>query len=622
MNKVAFGLLGCLSFAAFGGGLAACGGGNNGFATNDAGAASDAGVDPDVTFAPGDGGGCTTTCSNDGTQVVDCNGVVQKTCSGAERCAAGACMAPCDAAKTNRSSVGCDYYAVDMSALGAGYGACFVAFFANTFPTNAKLQASFGGTALDLAKYAKIPSGTGANVTYAAYDPNVGLPPGQVAILFLANDPKPHGNWLPAKACPVPAAIGLEAQNKWTNYGISTHKRMTFHVTSDVPVVGYQMLPYGGGSAALTGATLLLPTSAWDDNYVGASALWAADFQGMPIPPTMAIVAKEDTQVTMLPTVTVKSGYDGFSTDAPPNKPLSFSLKAGETVEFIQTEELTGSAIKADHPVAVFAGHMGLRIPYNIDWSDHAEQQIPPVRAMGNDYAGVSYRDRVPGVVEDRLWRIVGAVDGTTLIFDPPIAGAPSSIGYGKIAEFHTDTPFHVRSQDKDHPFLMFTYMSGSANIAEKGGGAGNGDPDFLRLVPGPQFLSRYVFLTDPTYPETNLVVVRKRAQNGFADVTLDCLGTVKGWSDVGKDGEYQVARVDLSRDNFVAQGSCNNGRHEMTSASPFGVYVWGWGSPKTRVDGTCDVTKPDNSCDVSYAYAAGENAAPINGVVVLPQPK
>lgn len=604
--------------------LAGCGSHPSGFDPRSDGGASDAGLDPDVAFSPGDGGGCGIGCSPDGTQVVDCNGNVKQTCTGTDRCGAGTCMAPCDAAKANRSSVGCDYYAVDMSAIGAGYGACFVAFFANTFTTNAKIQASFGGNALDLAKYAKIPKGSGINVSYGDYDPNVGLPPGEVAILFLANDPKAHGNWLPAKACPVPAAVGLEAQNKWTNYGISTHKRMTFHVTSDVPVVGYQMLPYGGGSAALTGATLLLPTSAWDDNYVGASALWAADFQGMAIPPTMAIVAKEDTQVTMLPTVPVKSGYDGFTTDAPANAPLKFSLKAGETVEFIQTQELTGSAIKADHPVAVFAGHMGLRIPFNVDWSDHAEQQIPPVRAMGHDYAGVSYRDRVAGVVEDRLWRIVGAVDGTSLTFDPPIAGAPATIGYGKIAEFHTDVPFHVKSQDKDHPFMVFTYMSGSANLAEKGGGVGYGDPDFLRLVPGPQFMNRYVFLTDPTYPETNLVLVRKRGQSGFAEVNLDCLGNVGGWADVGKDGQYQVARVDLSKDNFVAQGKCNNGRHEATSASPFGVYVWGWGSPKTRPNESspCDVTKPDNSCDVSYAYAAGENAAPINDVVVLPQPK
>ena len=32
------------------------------------------------------------------------------------------------------------------------------------------------------------------------------------------------------------------------------------------------MLPYGSGQAAATSATLLLPTSAWGDNYIAVNA--------------------------------------------------------------------------------------------------------------------------------------------------------------------------------------------------------------------------------------------------------------------------------------------------------------------------------------------------------------
>ena len=39
----------------------------------------------------------------------------------------------------------------------------------------------------------------------------------------------------------------------------------------------------------------------------------------------------------------------------------------------------------------------------------------------------------------------------------------------------------------------------------------GGFSPEFVNVVPPGQFLPRYTFFTDPTYPETNLVVVRAR---------------------------------------------------------------------------------------------------------------
>jgi hypothetical protein len=243
---------------------------------------------------------------------------------------------------------------------------------------------------------------------------------------------------------------------------------------------------------------------------------------------------------------------------------------------------------------------------------------------MGHEYAVASYRDRVPGIPEKRKHRFVGAVDGTELSFDPPIPGAPGKLGLGSVAEIESDVPFVVKSQDKEHPFLVFTYMSSSGMLADLGAKPGYGDPDFLRLVPGQQYMNRYVFFTDPTYPETNLVVIRKRAASGFADVTLDCAGKLDGWQPVGASGDYEYTRVDLSRHKFEAQGNCNNGRREMTSPEPFGLYVWGWGTPETREgqSNPCDLSQPDNTCDVSYAYPAGENVRPINTVVVIPTPK
>ncbi len=561
-------------------------------------------------------------CSADFTQVLDCDGNVVKTCPDDQLCGLGECMAPCDAAEVNKSSVGCDYYAVAMDAMESGFGGCFVSFVANTSNANVHLDAEWNGQAIDLGLHAAIPEGSGLDIEYVPYDPAVGVPPGKVAILFLSNDPQWHGTWRAPAACPVPAAMGLDAQ---VHYGmnISTGKSSGFHITTDRPVVAYQMMPFNAGSAATTGATLLLPTSAWDTNYVAVGAYRAADFQGLPIPPTTVVVAKDDdTAITMLPKVAVQGGI-GFP-QGTANTPYTFILDKGEFVEFIQTEELTGSPIESDKPVGVFAGHMGLRVPWDKGWSDHAEQQLPPVRSLGHEYAVASYRDRVEGVPEHRHHRIVGAVEGTTLVFDPPIPGAPTTIGLGTVAEIESDEPFVVRSQDDDHPFFVFTYMLGSDALAEQGAPQGYGDSEFLRLVPGQQLLSRYVFFTDPTYPETNLVVVRRRGEAGFSDVELDCLGAVEGFVPIDAADTYEVARVDLTRHVWEPQGNCDTGRREMWSDQPFALYVWGWGSPETRAgeSAPCDLSKPDNSCDVSYAYPAGENVIPINTVYVPPVPE
>ena len=127
-----------------------------------------------------------------------------------------------------------------------------------------------------------------------------------------------------------------------------------------------------------------------------------------------------------------------------------------------------------------------------------------------------------------------------------------------------------------------------------------------VRIVPPPQYLGHYVFFTDPTYPFTTLTVTRQKVNGAFADVTLDCLGTIPAgdWQPVGTSGTYQIAFEPLV-DHWNNRGNCNNGVHVMDSANAFGVWVWGWGSEDTQTGW------------VSYGYPAGEAVLPINNVVI-----
>ena len=587
-----------------------CGGRGSGF--GDGGVDNDATVDDggnplgDGGFkfpegSAGDGGACAKGCSSDLHDVIDCNDNVVQQCSGTDGCdvATGTCINACQAAVDNKNSVGCEYYATQMDNLeGASY--CFVAFVANTWDTDAHITVEWKGTSLPVTSFARIPSGKGQNVTYAPYTGS--LPAGQVAILFLG------GTQGSAPSCPVASAENQAALITGTGIGNS------FHITTDVPVVAYEMNPYGGGSVAVTGASLLLPVSAWDTNYVASTA--SPDTAGTP---GITIIASADnTQVSFLPKVALTGG--GGIPSGAANTTVKFNLNKGQQAQIEQSSDLVGSIISTNNPVGVMAGNPCMNMPQGITYCDHGEQMLPPVRALGNEYVGVQYR---PRHTEPAIWRIVGAVDGTTLSFSPSI---PATAGYtapattvnqGQMIEFATGTPFVVKSQDDKHPFMLFEYMSssdwnaiGASGFCTASTWSGFGDPDFSVQVPPQQYLSHYVIMTDPTYPETNLVLIRRPdANNNFQDVKIDCLtGAIGGWQTVGS---YQWTRLDLQTGDFKDVNGCSNGRHELTSTAPFGLNVWGWGTPNTSTF----------TCNVSYSYPGGMNVQPINSVVIPPTP-
>jgi IgGFc binding protein len=513
--------------------------------------------------------------------------------------------ASCASAIANKSAVGCEYYAFPPDVFLYG-GACFAAFIANTSSAPVTISVDRAGHALDVATFGYVPSGTGTSITYA---PLAGgrVPAGQVAILFL-NDAS-H-----LVSCPsgVHAAItGSDPAVHGTGMGDA------FHIVTSAPVVAYDMFPYGGGNSAATSATLLLPVSVWGTNYIAVDAYAKAMF-GQPV---VAFVASEDrTTITINPSSAIVGGGGVAGTAQGASK--SYALGKGQILQLTQDAELAGSIVQSDKPIGSWGGHTCLQIAVDVKACDSAHQQIPAIASFGSEYVAVRYRNRYDGIEETPPWRLVGAVAGTQLTYEPSRpTNAPTTLGVGQIAEFTAAGPFVVRSQDDAHPFYVSAHMTGGGLYDPHPtglGGAqdGRGDPEFVNVVPPAQYLSSYVFFTDPTYPETNLVVVRKKGQAGFSDVTLDCAGTLGGWQAIGSSGAYEYTRVDLVRHAFAPQGRCNNGLHRMQSASPFGVTVWGWGSAETGVTGD-----PGYSQYVSYAYPAGASVQAINNVVVPPPP-
>ena len=201
------------------------------------------------------------------------------------------------------------------------------------------------------------------------------------------------------------------------------------------------------------------------------------------------------------------------------------------------------------------------------------------------------------------------------------MAGAPTTLTLGQLVEFDGPGAFHVQSQDNQHPFYLAAHRPGGdcdaahqqippvQALGDEYVAVGNeatdyavGGPETVNVVPPAQFLSSYLFFTDPTYGNTDLALVRKKAGDGtYKDVTLDCLGVVTGWLPIGATG-FQYTHVDVQHHGATV-GACDNGLHSIKSDAPLGITVWGYDSAS------------------SYAYPAGASVKPINTIVVPPVP-
>lgn len=552
---------------------------------------------------------CGLHCSRDLKQVldgcVDAEKVVE-TCSADQGCGEGRCVDACAAAALSKGSAGCDFWTVAPS--GASPDAtvwCFAAVIANTWDRGVDISAEYGDRALDISKSTYVIH-RGAD-TAEPGEPNYEalsgpLPPGEVAVVFLAHDdvtpPGAHAVACPAAVTPATRVAPIDD---------GTVRGKAFRIKTDAPVSAYSMAPYGGARSYEPTSTLLMPVSSWSTNYV-------AVVPGFTVPRedpeewmggrTLQIVAQEDgTEVRIRPTVDVWPGRDVEGARA--GSVQTWKLAKGEVLQLVEDAPLSGSPIESNKPIGVFGGAECTFLPARVPWCDMLQQQIPAVDQWGTEYAVVPFPSRLTGGVseirEQVPYTIVGAADGTVLAYDPARPkGAPEALQAGQSVDFVTDEFFVVKSQDRSHPFHVDVYMSSRAF----GGGLGpqsstTGDPEFVNVPPADQFLDRYVFFTDFTYPDTSLTIVRRKRPDGFAPVELACGGEIGDFRPLGLNGLYEYAWVKLS-EGYVetrsnANGPCGYGRQEARSDGPFAVTVWGTG-----------VT-------TSYGYVAGTGLRPIS---------
>ena len=562
----------------------------------------------------GDAGGTCTPeqlyCSGD--DVYRCNadgtdGSFVEACPADLACSGGMCKTPCGAAEDNPSNVGCDFWAADLdnessTTFGISNDAA-AAQFAIVVANNNDYQVT-------------------VRVTENAA--TIGQPVSEQQVAEVAVPPRVAQRIdLPQRE--VDGSMGQNGSytpNSGSGTFVSPH---AYHVVSDGPVVVYQFNPIVQQYS--NDASTLIPRQALGTDYivVGYETANPCAITGLPVPAGIPdrgavtiIPIEDDTHVTVTTNHAIKAsaGPSGLPIAATPkggtlqltlSRYMVANLESEQTTGTIgdctnavdngQDGDFTGTYVKSDKPVLVFTSNergAGLggapNVEYPPGWddqtddmccTDHLEEQLLPVTALGKEYAVARSPIRSTHATwkEPDIIRVVGTVAGTVVTTNLPAPWSSFTLGAREDKTFAATTGFALTATA---PVQVSSYLV-SQHFVKYGY---TGDPSQILIPAAEQHRKDYVFLVPATF-EHDYVVISKPVA---AQITLDGGGL----------GACTTAPIGEVAGTPYEQATCElaDGQHTASGDLPFGISVYGYYNVG------------------SYAYVGGSDVKIINPIL------
>ncbi len=536
-------------------------------------------------------------CSQDGSSmefVEDCDPEKTKTA-----CFMGTCVSMCAVSPKVATNVGCEYWAVDLD---------------NYYKVDAdgvEHDAQNSPFAVVVSNVHETVSADLEVTTFEGYSTKFNVPPGKLQ------------------------AIELEPRN----VDGSLLAPLAYRVKSDIPIIAYQFNPLSNVDVFSNDASMLISSGALGTEYYVMSREQTGDNNRGYVTVVGTAAATEVTVTSSANTlhnedtgVFIPGGSKTYTLEP-------YSVLNLETAEF--GDDLTGSHIVSDKPVAVFAGSECGNIPNDMKCDqgscrgsglsckvdsdcpipcccDHLEEQLLPVASLGEHYVAARSQPRNG---EMDYWRILATADGTEITTTPPVAQIPT-LNEGDFFEFGVEKSFEIHA---NHPVMVGQFLAGEnapvANVSEcTGGGGGNpgkckynpsvdclyhdecklyciteaeceayglhldagiGDPSFIVLVPVSRFRTEYVFLIPDKYELDYVNIVLLAGARLYID---------------GNEVDASVYEMVGTGEFRIARSMISDGVHHLTSNRPMGITVYGYDEY------------------VSYGYPAGMTVETLTG--------
>ncbi len=541
---------------------------------------------PDTMYCGGSTGQTVLQCNHDGT-----NGTVVQDCPVDTVCSMGTCKGPCEAALDQPSNVGCDFWAADLD------NEAFNLFGA----TNNAAAAQYAVVAANDNDYP-------VDVTVSKNAARVGDAPSE-QMVATATVPPHSASRIDLPQREVDGSMGQNGtytMNSGTGTFVSPH---AYHVVASGPVVVYQFNPIIQQFS--NDASTLIPIQAVGSDYIivgyqtanpcGNSAL---PIDSIPDHSSVTIIPMQDqTHVTVTPShpITASGGDSGIAIAAvAKNGTLTLDLSRYDVAN-LESEQITsanpfdcisqgqdgdftGTYIHSDKPIVVFtSGERGIgfggatNVVYPPDWSDsssggnddicctdHLEEQLLPVTALGREFAIARSPIRSTdstGWVEPDIVRVVATVDGTVVTTNLPAPYDTFTLNARQQKTFAATTGFTMSA---NNAIEVATYLVPQHFVKH----GYIGDPSQLLMPAAEQYRKDYVFLVPATFQSNYIVLATPVAAN----IMLDGLPlAMHAGCYTGPIG--MVAGVDYEQITCPA----DEGQHTVSADQPFGLSVFGY---------------------------------------------
>ena len=290
---------------------------------------------------------------------------------------------------------------------------------------------------------------------------------------------------------------------------------------------------------------------------------WAGDLFDMPS--QFAVIATQDgTTVRIAPS-------PGTTINNTHATPFTVMLDRGD-VYFAQAglesmQDVSGTEIVSNKPVAVFAGNRRTSIPTNVgNYRDHLVEQMPPLEVWGKEAILTPHFPITPSstAIYPAVARVLAAFDDTQWTLDgqamPPLARGVSR-------EIMLTRPMLLSASG---PIMVAQYEHSVGESNGPGGDFSLGDPFMMLIPPSEQFDTAYSFqsVVHPEFVRHYMNIVVPTA----ATATMELDGELLS------DRGVQFNPVPLTTYSY-AQVELNAGSHFIRGSQNFGLYVYGFGA-------------------------------------------
>lgn len=358
----------------------------------------------------------------------------------------------------------------------------------------------------------------------------------------------------------------------------------TFHITTDRNVAVFAH----NQAQTTSDATLVFPTDVLGDEYIvltynsdGSESRISGNgwntLDGR-TPSQFVIIATEDnTNVTIDPSTLTAVNRDDVQ-NIKLDRGQCYLVQARITSTY-ENEDLSGTIINSDKPIAVFAGHQRATIPYNLEdiSRDMLVEQMIPTENWGRNAIITPFR-QPEGIISHEtndIFRVIASSDNTDIIVN---GFKMATINRGEVYQEELTEPVRIEASA---PIMVAQYKkTGKFNNITR-----NGDPFMVIVPPVEQYIDNYRFMPinakqwrriseweefyyilEDSYIEHKATIIA--TQEGFNSMTID---------DKLIDISLYVLNPIPESDYFYLYLTFN-GYKKIESDLPFGLIVYGYG--------------------------------------------